>query len=184
MRQADVKGLTEYAAEDADITFRLYQFLKEKSSRKQGIEEIEMPLVPVLTAMELEGVKLDNIALAEYSKELDIRLQALEKQIHAVSGFTFNVNSPAQLGEVLFEKMKLGKGKKTKTGQYSTDEEALTELANTSTHELPMIVLEYRGLKKLKSTYVDALPELINRQTGRVHTTFNQTVAVTGRLSH
>lgn len=183
MRQADIKGLTEYAAEDADITFRLYQHLKEKVTGNKVFEEIEMPLVPVLTAMELEGVKLDNIALAEYSKELDIRLQALEKQIHEVSGYTFNVNSPSQLGEVLFEKMKLGKGKKTKTGQYSTDEEALTELANTSTHELPMIVLEYRGLKKLKSTYVDALPELINRQTGRVHTTFNQTVAVTGRLS-
>ncbi len=183
MRQADVNALKEYAAEDADITFRLYQFLKEKVAGNKVFEDIEMPLVPVLTEMELEGVKLDNIALAEYSKELEIRLVALEKQIHAVSGFTFNVNSPAQLGEVLFEKMKLGKGKKTKTGQYSTDEEALTELANTSTHELPMIVLEYRGLKKLKSTYVDALPELINRQTGRVHTTFNQTVAVTGRLS-
>ena len=183
MRQADTKGLTEYAAEDADVTFQLYLFLKEKVAGNFVFEEIEMPLVPVLTQMELEGIKLDNIALAEYSKELDIRLKALEKQILEISGYTFNVNSPAQLGEVLFEKMKLGKGKKTKTGQYSTDEEALTELASTSTHELPMIVLAYRGLKKLKSTYVDALPELINRQTGRVHTTFNQTVAVTGRLS-
>lgn len=183
MREADLNAMKEYAAEDADITFRLYEYLKDKIAGNKVFEEIEMPLVPVLTDMEREGIKIDNIALSEYSNELETRLAALEKQILEISGYTFNVNSPSQLGEVLFDKMKLGKGKKTKTGQYSTDEAALTELANSTTHELPMIILKYRGLKKLKSTYVDALPEMINPETGRVHTTFNQTVAVTGRLS-
>lgn len=182
MRDVPLHDLTEYAAEDADITLQLYQKLKEKTVQNAVFESIEMPLMPILAEMEYTGIKIDRVALAEYSEDLGKRLQELEKNIHSLAGQVFNVNSPAQLGEILFDKLKLGKGKKTgKTGQYSTDEEVLSELAIN--HELPGVVLAYRGVKKLKSTYVDALPELINPKTGRVHTTFNQSIAVTGRLS-
>lgn len=181
LRSLDIEKLKDYAAEDADITFQLYENLKEKVAGNSIFEEIEMPLMPVLMEMEYAGIKIDNVALAEFSNELEKKLVALRSEVFRISGEDFNLDSPAQLGVVLFDKMKIGKGKKTKTGQYSTDEEVLSDLAIT--HELPGVVLVYRGLKKLKSTYVDALPKLINPITKRVHTTFSQTVAVTGRLS-
>jgi DNA polymerase-1 len=184
LRNLKIEDLVNYAAEDADITFQLYQYLEEKIAGNKIYEEIEMPLMPVLTEMEYEGVKIDKQFLNDYSAVLDTQLKELERQIHQIAGIAFNVNSPAQLGEVLFDKLKLGgKPKKTKTGQYVTDEDVLVELAAKGDSELPAIMLIYRGLKKLKSTYVDALPELINEETGRVHTTFSQSVAVTGRLS-
>ncbi|MFN0200535.1 MAG: DNA polymerase I [Bacteroidia bacterium] len=181
MRDVPLELIKEYAAEDADVTFRLYELLKEKVKGNFIFEQVEMPLMPVLADMEYEGIKIDKQALNDYSKDLEVRLDELEKEIHKQAGMKFNINSPAQLGEIMFDHLKLGKGKKTKTGQYSTDEEVLLELA--AKHEFPVIVLRYRGLKKLKSTYVDALPLLINEKTGRVHTTFSQSVAVTGRLA-
>ncbi len=184
MREVEVADLVEYAAEDADITLWLKEKLAPKVKNNQVFETIEQPLMPVLTAMEFEGVRLDHQALAEYSEELGNRLDVLEKEIYELAGEEFNVNSPKQLGEIMFDKLGLGKGekqKKTKTGQYVTDEQMLTTLA--ASHELPDRILAYRGVKKLKSTYVDALPQLINPTTGRVHTTYSQSVAVTGRLS-
>lgn len=184
MRDVEVEKLINYAAEDADITFRLKEKLAPEVKGNKIFETIEQPLMPVLASMEFEGIKIDKKALDEYSEELAGRLVTLEKDIYALAGLEFNINSPKQLGEILFDKLELGKGakqKKTKTGQYVTNEQVLSTLALS--HELPDRILAFRGVKKLKSTYVDALPKLINPKTGRVHTTFSQSVAVTGRLA-
>jgi DNA polymerase-1 len=184
MREVDAALITEYAAEDADITWQLYEKLKPQVAESHVFHQIDQPLLPVLTDMEYEGVRIDTEALAAYSEELDQRLSVLEQEIYRLAGEAFNINSPKQLGEVLFDRLKLGKGdkqKKTATGQYVTDEQMLSDLAWQ--HELPGQILAYRGIKKLKSTYVDALPKMVNPRTGRVHTTYSQTVAVTGRLS-
>ncbi|WP_035756302.1 DNA polymerase I [Hugenholtzia roseola] len=174
----------EYAAEDADITFCLYQKLKEPLANYQKLfDQMEMPLVKVLAKMELEGVRIDTEALQEYSKNLEQELVLLEENIFKQAGTSFLINSPKQLGEILFEKLKLDeKAKRTaKTKQYQTDEKVLQKL--TEKHPIIPYILEYRELQKLKSTYVDALPALISPHTGRVHTSFNQAVAATGRLS-
>ncbi len=184
MRDIPVEEVSDYAAEDADITWRLYEILSPKVKENFIFERVEQPLMSVLTDMEYTGVNIDEQTLSEYSQELAERLITLEKQIYELAGETFNINSPKQLGEIMFDKLELGKGKrskKTKTGQYSTNEQILQDLAVK--YELPDRVLAYRGITKLKSTYVDALPKLINPQTGRVHTTYSQSVAVTGRLS-
>ncbi len=184
MREVEVEPLVAYAAEDADITLWLHEKLAPKVKDNKIFEEIEQPLMPVLAAMEYEGVRIDAQALAEYSEELGERIVILEKEVYELAGEEFNLNSPKQLGEILFEKLGIGKGtkqKRTKTGQYVTDEQTLADLALQ--HPLPDRIMAYRGIKKLKSTYVDALPQLIHPVTGRVHTTYSQSVAVTGRLS-
>ena len=184
MRDVEIEPLVQYAAEDADITLRLYEKLAPQVKDNFVFEHIEQPLMPVLADMEFQGIRLDQQALAEYSVELEQRIATLEKDIYKAAGEEFNLNSPKQLGEILFDKLGLGAGgkaKKTKTGQYQTDEQVLSALAVK--HELPAQLLAYRGLQKLKSTYVDSLPKLINSKTGRIHTTFSQSVAVTGRLS-
>lgn len=184
MREVEAAPLVNYACEDADITLQMKLALEKEVKDNFVFEKIEQPLMPVLADMEFEGINLDDKALEEYSEELEGRLVVLEKDIYELAGEEFNVNSPKQLGEILFDKMELGKGKKqkkTKTGQYITNEQELSYLAVN--HDLPAKILAYRGVKKLKSTYVDALPKLINPKTGRVHTTFSQSVAVTGRLS-
>jgi len=185
MKDLDPKEISDYAAEDADITLRLKN-LFEKALKENDLmdlfQEIEMPLVEVLARMEEEGIKLDKDALAEFSKELGKEIAILEKDIIDLAGVEFNVDSPKQLGEVLFDKLEIDdKAKKTKSGQYSTSEDVLSKLENK--HEIIPKVLEYRSLKKLKSTYVDSLPELINQNTQRIHTHYMQTVAATGRLS-
>lgn len=176
--------IKDYACEDADITFRLYQVLKEKLADDDLLEiseKVDFPLIEVLAGMELNGVHIDREMLERFSAELTDDLIKLRKQIFDITGEEFNLNSPQQLGAILFDKMKLPSGKKTKTGQYSTSEAILSKLAVE--YELPSQVLDYRSLSKLRSTYVDALPKLINPDTGRIHTDFNQTVAATGRLS-
>lgn len=176
---------TEYAAEDADVTLQLKGVLKgllDENEVGDVLQEVEIPLVPVLARMEREGVRVDADFLAEYSTELESEGLELEKQIYEDAGLKFNIASPKQLGEVLFDRLKLDpKAKKTRTGQYKTDEETLQKL--TELHPLPAHILEYRQIQKLKSTYVDAIPELIHPRTGRVHTSFAQAVAATGRLS-
>jgi len=173
----------QYSGEDADVTFLLTEILMKRLA-EEGLQnlfsQIELPLVEVLAEMELWGVKIDPELLQEVSKELEARLWNLEKRVFDLVGEEFNINSTQQLGKILFEKLRLPVIKKTKTG-YSTDVGVLQELAKN--HELPRVVLEYRSLTKLKSTYVDALPKLINPSTGRVHTSYNQTVTATGRLS-
>ncbi|HBX67198.1 MAG TPA: DNA polymerase I, partial [Balneolaceae bacterium] len=173
-----------YACEDSDITLRLYEILNEKL-KEDELEEIaytvDYPLMEVLADMEFKGIKLDTEMLSAFSEELESDLKELEEQIYEKAGEEFNINSPQQLGTILFEKMDLPSGKKTKTGQYSTAESVLNKLAPK--YEMPSLILDYRQLTKLKSTYVDALPDLINPDTGRVHTDFNQSVAATGRLS-
>ncbi|WP_421774416.1 DNA polymerase I [Gracilimonas sp.] len=173
-----------YACEDTDITLRLYEILSERL-RNDELEDIaytvDYPLMEVLAEMEYKGVKLDVDMLTTFSKELEDDLKKLEKKIYDKAGEEFNINSPQQLGTILFEKMELPAGKKTKTGQYSTAESVLTKLA--AKYEMPNLILDYRQLAKLKSTYVDALPSLVNEETGRVHTDFNQSVAATGRLA-
>lgn len=184
MRDVPLEKLVDYACEDSDVTLQLKNHLDPELDRgdvRKVFDEVEMPLMPVLTEMEYIGIKVNEEELAEYSKELEVELENIEKEIHSMAGVEFNINSPKQLGEVIFDKLKLAKGKKTKSGQYSTREEVLVELADD--HELPAYVLRYRQLGKLKSTYVDALPGLINPNTGRIHTTFSQAVAATGRLS-
>lgn len=181
--EVDVKILSDYSAEDADITFRLYQRLDEEL-RKERIEkvayDIEFPLVPVLEDMEYEGIKIDTEALQQQSKELEILMDNYAQQIYRLAGEEFNINSTKQLQEILFDKLKLTTGRKTKTG-FSTDARSLENLRGE--HEIIDIILNYRQVAKLKSTYTDALPNLINPKTGRVHTSFNQTGASTGRLS-
>ncbi|HYG16012.1 MAG TPA: DNA polymerase I [Bacteroidia bacterium] len=185
MRDADIEKVAEYSAEDADITLRLKQafspMLDEKGVRPV-VEKIEAPLVPVLADMEREGVRIDKEMLAAYSVDLQNEVALLEQRIYELAGMQFNIASPKQLGEVLFDRLKLDpKAKKTKTGQYKTDEEVLTYLS--AEHEIAKVIIDHRQMQKLKSTYVDALPLLINPRTGRVHTCFNQAVAATGRLS-
>ncbi|MCS5491120.1 DNA polymerase I [Algoriphagus limi] len=185
MRDVDEDTVTAYASEDADITLRLKEkfdpILKENELEKL-FYEVENPLIPVLTDMEFEGVRIDTHSLAELSKSLDEESKEIEKRVYELAGVRFNLASPKQLGDVLFEKLKLDpKAKKTKTGQYATGEEILSKLANE--HEIAQAILDYRQMVKLKSTYVDALPNMINSKTGRIHTTYNQFVAATGRLS-
>ncbi len=185
MRDLAPSEVYEYAAEDADVTLKLKNKL-EPELKKYGAEDlfynIEMPLMPVLAQMERNGVVLDTHSLEETSKVLTTRMQEMEQQIYAAAGTEFNIASPKQVGEVLFEKLKIvEKPKKTKTGQYVTSEEVLQSLSGK--HPIVGYILEHRGLKKLLGTYVDALPKLINPQTGHVHTSFNQTVTATGRLS-
>lgn len=185
MRDVDVQLASNYAAEDADITLQLknrFAPLLEEAQLEKLFHEVEMPLVEVLSDMELEGVKIDTGVLAEFSKDLELQIRQKEAEIQELAGMKFNVGSPKQLGDVLFEVLKLDpKAKKTKTGQYKTDEEVLSALAPKA--PIAQAVLDYRQAQKLKSTYVDALPTMINSKTGRVHTSYNQAVAATGRLS-
>lgn len=185
MRDVPVEEVAEYCNEDTDITLQLKKVFAPQLKETQTEElfkTVEMPLVPVLARMEREGVRIDAEYLKTYSLELEKEAQALEKKVYEQAGETFNLASPRQLGEVLFEKLKLDpKAKKTKTGQYATGEDVLLKLATK--HPIVHDILEYREITKLKSTYVDALPLLINPNTGRVHTNYMQAVAVTGRLS-
>jgi len=185
MRSVAVDKVKEYAAEDADITLQLYQKLipeLKKSGQYELYENIELPLVPVLAKMELAGIKLNDKALKEFAKELVESIQNIEKSIYEDAGVEFNISSPKQLGEVLFDKMKIiDNPKKTKTKQYSTSEKELQKLKKK--HEIIEKILNFRGLKKLLNTYVESLPELISAKTGRIHTSYNQAVVATGRLS-
>jgi len=184
-READLQTQTSYAAEDADVTFQLYQIFAPQL-KKENLEDlfykVEMPLMEVLAKMELEGVSLDEAWLKQESIDLENDLKQLETKIFELCGEEFNMNSPRQLGEILFEKMQLDpKAKKTKTGQYATSEDILQKLV--SKHEIIPHILEYRTYQKLKSTYVDALPAQIDKDDHRVHTNFSQTTAATGRLA-
>ena len=185
MRDVPIEQAAEYAAEDTDVTFQLYSILKqelEKKSLMSVFENIEVPLVSVLSDMEREGVCVDVDFLKAYSKDLQEQVLTEQNSIFESAGMQFNIASPQQVGKVLFEHLKLSdKPKKTKTGQYQTDEETLQSLQGK--HPCVDHILQFRTLQKLKSTYVDALPEMVNSKTGRVHTSFNQAVAATGRLS-
>ncbi len=185
MRDLSPTDVYEYACEDADVTLKLKNILADKLKEKECEElfyNIEMPLVPVLTKMEYDGVCLDTESLKESAKRFTEELINIEKEITELAGQEFNISSPKQVGEILFDKMKIvEKPKKTKTGQYVTSEEVLQSLKGK--HKIVERILDYRGLKKLLSTYIEALPELINPRTGKIHTSFNQTVTVTGRLS-
>ena len=185
MRDVPVEQIKEYAAEDADITLQLknkFEPMLKEGQLTKLFEEIEIPLIPVLAAMEAEGITLDKNALNELSVELTKDILAVELEIQQLAGTPFNVSSPKQVGEILFEVLKIvEKPKKTKTGQYATGEDVLTKL--TSKHDIVGKILDYRELVKLKNTYVDSLPLLVNDRTGRIHTSYNQVVAVTGRLS-
>ncbi len=186
MAQVAVESVCEYAAEDADVTLQLFLALLPALEKAEALElynTIEEPLIRTLADMEWEGVRLDSEALARYSKELTARLEALDEEIRSLAGMpTLNVNSSRQLGVALFEVLKIDpKPKRTKTKQYSTEEEYLSFLSDR--HPIVPLILEYRGIKKLLSTYVDALPLLVNPTTGHIHTSYNQAVAATGRLS-
>jgi DNA polymerase-1 len=185
MRDVEMEKIKEYAAEDADITLQLKNVFEPKLKEVEAeklIHEIENPLIYVLADIEYEGVKIDHDTLKEFSKELEIDIAKLEKVVYEKADVRFNIASPKQLGEVLFEKLMLDpKAKKTKTGQYQTGEDVLLSLAAKS--DIVRDILDYRQLQKLKSTYVDALPQMVNAKTGRVHTSYNQAVAATGRLS-
>jgi DNA polymerase I len=185
MRDVEMEKITNYAAEDADITLQLknvFAGLVETKELEKVFNEVELPLVKVLSDIEYEGVRIDMDFLNDYSKELDQEAKRCEESVYDQAGVRFNLSSPRQLGEVLFEKLKLDpKAKKTKSGQYATGEDVLLKLAHES--QIVENILAYRELTKLKSTYVDALPQIINKRTGRVHTCYAQTVAVTGRLS-
>lgn len=177
--------VADYAAEDADVTWQLFNVFKPKideAGLARVLDTIEMPLIPVLLRMERRGIRIDLDALRTASRELGGIIQERETRIHALAGGPFNLNSPRQLGEILFERLGIeAGGKKTRTGQYATDESVLNELAGD--HEIVRLILEYREAAKLKSTYVDALPEAVFAPTGRIHTTFSSTGAVTGRLA-
>lgn len=185
MREVPIDKVVPYAAEDADITLKLKEYfepLVAETTMNQLFNEVEMPLVYVLADMEATGIKLDTEALKLSSETLTAELITLEKEITELAGETFNINSTKQVGEILFDKLKIEeKAKKTKTGSYSTSEEVLIKLKGK--HPIVQKILDYRGVKKLLSTYVDALPKLINPHTGKIHTSFNQTVTATGRLS-
>lgn len=185
MRDLPPKDVYLYACEDADVTLKLYHRLCEelKSSGMQPLfEQIEMPLLPVLARMEHNGVRIDTQALKETAIGFNQRMQAIEQEIHALVGKDFNISSPKQVGEILFDYLKISdKARKTKSGQYVTSEEELEKYRKK--HPVIEKILDYRGLKKLLSTYVEALPQLVNPRTGRIHTSFNQTVTATGRLS-
>ena len=185
MRDLSPTLVYEYACEDADITLQLKNKL-EPELKKNDCEDlfynIEMPLMPVLAEMEMNGVCLDTESLAETSKQFTQRMNEIERRIYELAGEPFNIASPKQVGEILFDKLKIvEKAKKTKTGQYVTSEEVLQQLKNK--HEIVADILQHRGLKKLIGTYIDALPKLINPRTGHIHTSFNQTITATGRLS-
>jgi DNA polymerase-1 len=186
MRDVALEEIKEYAAEDADVTFQLKQNFSpilDKAETKKLFDEIEIPLIPVLAAMELEGINLDVPFLKEMSVEMAKESAALEQKIYETAGEKFNLASPKQLGDILFDKLKIGgaKQKKTKTGQYATGEEVLSYLANE--HQIVKDILDWRQMVKLQSTYIDALPNQVDKKTGRVHTDYMQTVAATGRLS-
>ena len=185
MRSLPPSQVYEYAAEDADVTLRLKNKLEpelKKFECEKLFYEIEMPLMPVLAEMEMNGVCLDTDSLQETSKVLTDRMNELERRIYELAGLQFNIASPKQVGEILFDKLKIiEKPKKTKTGQYVTSEDVLQQLRNK--HEIVADILEHRGLKKLIGTYIEALPKLINPRTGHIHTSFNQTITATGRLS-
>lgn len=185
MRDVPVERVSDYAAEDADITLQLKNLFAPKLT-EGGVQElfdnIECPLIKVLADLEYEGIRIDSNYLIDYSRELEAQILEREQSIYEQAGIKFNIGSPKQVGDLLFERLKIPyKGAKTKTGQYSTDEDKLQELAP----EFPIIqtILNYRGLSKLKSTYVDALPKMVNPRTGRIHSSFNQALAATGRLS-
>ncbi len=185
MRDVSVELIAEYAAEDADITLQLYLVFKDlidQQGVKELFETVEIPLVHVLEDIERNGIALDVDFLKQYSSELLTQMQLVQQRIFESAGFEFNISSPQQVGKVLFEQLQLlDKPKKTKTGQYQTDEETLLSLVGK--HTIVQDILDFRALQKLKSTYVDALPELVDKESGRVHTHFNQAVAATGRLS-
>ncbi len=186
MRQVEIEAIKEYAAEDADITLQLkehFQPILEKVGTKKLFDEIEIPLIPVLADMEMEGINLDEDFLKKMSVEMAKESSALEQKIYETAGEKFNLASPKQLGDILFDKLKIGgaKQKKTKTGQYATGEEVLSYLAKDN--EIVRDILEWRQMVKLQSTYIDALPNQVDKKTGRVHTDYMQTVAATGRLS-
>ena len=185
MRDLSPTEVYEYACEDADITLQLKNKLEPELKRLECEDlfyNIEMPLMPVLAEMEMNGVCLDTESLAETSKQFTARMNEIEQRIYELAGEQFNISSPKQVGEILFDKLKIvEKAKKTKTGQYVTSEEVLQQLKNK--HEIVADILEHRGLKKLIGTYIDALPKLINPRTGHIHTSFNQTITATGRLS-
>ncbi len=185
MRDVEPEKVAAYAGEDADITFQLkgvFEPMLKEGHTESVFNDIEVPLVPVLAAMELEGIRLDVEALHKLSVNLEKDIAALDKEIIELAGESFNIASPKQLGEILFGKMQLvEKPKKTKSGQYATSEDILAGLA--AEHRIVAAIMEYRQLVKLKSTYVDALPLMVNKKTGRIHTSFNQAVAATGRLS-
>ncbi|MGB0422690.1 MAG: DNA polymerase I, partial [Flavobacteriales bacterium] len=185
MADLEPEAISDYAAEDADITLQLKKAF-EKDMKEEHLSklfhEMELPLMRVLATMELEGVNLDISALKEYSVKLGSLIDQLEKEIHELADEEFNVDSPKQLGVILFEKLAISaKAKKTKTGQYSTGEDVLTKHIND--HEIVPKLMKYRQLRKLKSTYVDPLPDLVNENTNRLHTNYMQTIAATGRLS-
>lgn len=186
MDQVPLSAIKEYAAEDADITYQLYLNLKEQLAnneiQQRLFTDMEMPLMPVLAMMEMNGVKIDDQALAVFASHLREQLISAEENIYSLAGEKFNISSPKQVGDILFEKMKIDpSAKRNKQGNYSTAEDVLQKLASKS----PIVseILNYRGLLKLLNTYAEALPKLINPRTGRIHTSFNQTVVVTGRLS-
>ena len=186
MRDVPLEDIKEYATEDADITFQLkehFQPILEKVGTKKLFDEIEIPLVPVLADMEKEGIRLDVEFLKSMSVDMQKEIDAFEQQIYETAGEKFNLASPKQLGDILFDKLKIcgTKQKKTKTGQYATGEEVLSYLANE--HQIVRDILEWRQMVKLQSTYIDALPNQVDKKTGRVHTDYMQTVAATGRLS-
>jgi DNA polymerase-1 len=183
--QVDIEGATRYSAEDADVALQLHRYLYPRIAADTKLERvysaIEMPVREVLYEMERAGVMLDTALLAAQSRELGEKVMALEREAYALAGHPFNLSSPKQLGEILFERMKLPSPRKTATGQPSTDEDVLTQLA--ADYPLPKRILEHRALSKLKSTYTDKLPSMVNSRTGRVHTTYSQATAVTGRLA-
>lgn len=185
MRSVPVDEVKEYAGEDADITFQLKKILKEKlaeNNLETLFTDIEMPLIPVLTDMEYNGVKVSSEILDKYAEKLREELIGLEKKIIDHAGIEFNISSPKQLGEILFDRLKIDEGaKKTKTKQYSTSEETLIRLVDK--HPIVNLVLEFRSVKKLLTTYIEALPKLVNTKTGKIHTSFNQAITATGRLS-
>jgi len=185
MRDVEIEKIKDYAAEDADVTLQLKNVFEPKIKQvgaEKLLHEVENPLIYVLADIEHEGVRIDHDTLKEFSKELETDIAKLEKIVYEKAGVRFNIASPKQLGEVLFEKLMLDpKAKKTKTGQYQTGEDVLLSLAAKS--DIVRDILDYRQLQKLKSTYVDALPQMVNKKTGRVHTSYNQAVAATGRLS-
>jgi len=185
MKDVPLDVLAEYAAEDADLTWQLYQIL-EKQLQEEGLYELyqkmEAPLIYALAEMEYNGITLDAGFLKQYGEELKSKLQQIEEKIFQLAGTSFNINSPRQIGEILFEQLKIPyRWSKTKTGQYSTNEEKLSELAHH--HPVVQEILNYRSLSKLISTYVEALPRMINPRTGRIHSSFNQALTATGRLS-
>ncbi|MGO8930609.1 MAG: DNA polymerase I [Limisphaerales bacterium] len=185
MADVPVAKVAEYSAEDADVTWQLravFEPLLKEKAQERVFYEIESPLIPVLVDMEFEGINVDAAALADFAAQLSKEMDESEKAVYRLAGTTFNLNSPRQLGQVLFDLLKIGDApKKTKTGQYATDEQTLTALA--ADHEIVQRLLEYRTASKLKSTYADALPEAIWPKTGRVHTTYNQVMTTTGRLN-